>query len=150
MSTTKVGGGMLRKSKRKNILIKVVITIIGIMFVLWGTSLVTLGFIGKTNIATITHVRREGGERNEGIGGRYLYNISYTFKLSNGKTIDGFTKEINNGAYVKNPNTITTVKYFEFFPYINALVEDSNLGLAQVIYIGTGILLIYSGTRRGD
>lgn len=150
MSTTEIGGGKLKKSKRKNILMKVFIAILGIMFILWGSSLVTLGFVGKSSIGTITHVRREGGERNECIGGRYLYNISYTFRTPNGKSIDGFTKKVSNGIYIKELNTITTVKYFDFFPYINALAKDTNLGLKQLIYIGVGVLLIYSGTRKGD
>lgn len=150
MSTSEIGGGKLKKSKRKNIHMKVFITILGIMFILWGMSLMTLGFIGKSSIATITHVRREGGERNEGIGGRYLYNISYTFRVPNDKSIDGFTKKVSNGIYIKEPNTITTVKYFDFFPYINALEEDAKLGFKQLIYIGIGVLLIYWESRKGD
>lgn len=147
MPTTEIGDGNL-KMKRNNVFMRIFIILLGIMFILWGSSLVTLGIIGKSNIATITHVRREGGERNDGIGGRYLYNISYTFKLSNGKSIDGSTKKIGNGVYIKNPNTITTVKYFDFFPYINALAEDTKIGLKQVIYIGIGVLLIFLETRK--
>ncbi len=149
MPTTEIGDGNL-KMKRNNLFMRIFIILLGILFILWGSSLVTLGFVGKSNIATITNVKREGGERNEGIGGRYLYNISYTFKIPNGKSIDGFTKKIGSGTYIKNPNTITTIKYFDFFPYINALAEDTKIGLKQVIYIGIGVLLIYSGTRKGD
>lgn len=150
MPTTKIGGGDLKDRNKNNVFMKGFIVILGVMFILWSSSLITLGFAGKSRVATITHVRREGGERNETIGGRYLYNLSYSFKLPNGKSINGVTKKIGSGVYIKNPNTITTIKYFEFFPNVNALVEDTKLGLKQVIYIGIGVLLIYSGTRKGE
>lgn len=45
------------------------ITLLGVAFILWGLTDIMLGFFGKSAIAVITNIRREGGERNETIRG---------------------------------------------------------------------------------
>lgn len=136
----------MKKSKTKTI--RVLITIIGIMFFLRGVTALALGAFGIKDTALITNVRREGGEGSESIPGRYTYVISYTFKLDDGKSIDGFTKKIGDGVFIKHPNTVTTVRYFSLFPYVNALEEDTKPSISQIIYLAIGIFLIVAMNKK--
>jgi hypothetical protein len=136
-------------SKFKKILTRIFLTILGLAFILWGLSTVSLGFFGKKSTALITNVRREGGERNEAIRGRYTYVISYTFTLPDGKSVDGFTKRVGNSVFMKpDGKSKRAVRYFEFFPYINALEEDTKPGLGQLILVAIGCFFIYIINRK--
>jgi len=108
-----------------------------------------LGLFGEKEIATITGIRREMGERNEVKRGRYTYNISYTFTLPGGKNISGSSKLIGDAVYLKaDGKSKTAVRYFSFFPAINALEQDTKPGFGQLILVATGCFLIYIINRR--
>lgn len=139
----------MTKPKSSKLLARIFITLLGFAFIVWGLATISLGFIGKDGKAIITDIRREGGERNEVKRGRYTYNISYTFTLPNGKSVNGFTKKISDAVYLKaDGKTKTSVKYFSFFPYINAMEQDTNLGLGQLILIAVGFFLIFIMNKR--
>ena len=141
----------MAKSKFSKLLTHIFITILGVAFIAWGISTIMLGFFGQKESALITDIRREGGERNEMIRGRYTYNISYTFTLPNGKNVNGVTKRIGDSIYLKaDGKSKATVKYFSFFPYINALEQDTKPGWGQLILIAIGCLLIYIMNRRKE
>jgi hypothetical protein len=128
---------------------RLLITLLGLVFIFWGLSGVMLGFFGEETSAVITHIRREGGERNETIPNRYTYNISYRFTLPDGKAIDGFTKRVGNAVYLKVDGTSTVrVRYFPALPYINALKRDTGLGVGQMVLIVVGGFLIYAVNSR--
>lgn len=128
---------------------RLLITVLGLAFILWGFSGVMLGLFGEETAAVITSIRREGGERNEVIPNRYTYNISYTFTLPDGKKVDSFTKKIGSSVYVKADGTTTRpVRYFPAFPYINALEQDTGYGLRQLLLIFIGGFLIFAVNRR--
>ncbi len=132
------------KLKFSKLLTRIFITVLGVAFIVWGISSIMLGFFGQKESALITDIRREGGERNEAIRGRYTYNISYTFTLPNGKIVNGFTKRIGDSIYLKaDGKSKAMVKYFSFFPYINALEQDTKPGLGQMILIAIGCFLIF-------
>ncbi len=136
--------------KHKNIP-RILITVLGIALFLMGTSQIILGYAGKSTTAVITNVRREGGERADGKPGRYTYNISYSFKLPNGKVINGFTKKIGNSVYLKADGTSTTrIRYFSFFPYINDMEQNTSLGLGQLVLIlAGGFIIFFMNPKRG-
>ena len=139
----------MAKSKTGNGVMRVFITLLGVAFILWGITTVVLGFAGEKATAVITDIRREGGERNDVIAGRYTYNISYTFSLPNGKKVDGFSKKIGNSVYVKADGKSTTaVRYFASFPFINALEKDTGPGLGQLILAAAGLFLILVMNKR--
>lgn len=139
----------MAKPKLSKLPARIFITLIGFAFIVWGLSTITLGFIGQRGTAVITDIRREGGERNEAKRGRYTYNISYTFTLPDGKSVNGFTKTVGNAIYLKaDGKSKASVKYFSFFPYINALEQDTNLGLGQLILIAVGFFLIFVMNKR--
>ncbi|KJS21677.1 MAG: hypothetical protein VR72_09275 [Clostridiaceae bacterium BRH_c20a] len=138
----------MAKSSDSNIVMRIFITLLGIALILWGVGTIVLGVIGEKDTAVITNVRRQGGERTDGKSGRYSYIVSYTFKLPDGKSIDGYTTKISSGGYVKSPNTITTVRYFRAFPYLNVLEEETKPTLGQLVLVGAGGFLIYAMNSR--
>lgn len=124
------------------------ISFIGILFILWAIASLSLGIIGEEATAVVTNIRREGGERNEGIGGRYTYNISYQFTLSNGKKVNGLTKKIGSAVYLKADGTSTVaVRYLGIFPYINHTDEKSHLNAGQIIMMAVGLFLVVELNR---
>jgi hypothetical protein len=127
----------------------ILISLLGVAFILWGTMSVALGVFGEEATAYVTHIRREGGERVDDRAGRYTYIISYTFTLSNGKQVDGFARNIHDGAYVKADGTSAVrVRYFNHFPYFNAMENDTDLSAGPLTLILVGGVLISLITRK--
>ncbi len=124
------------------------ISIIGALLILYGISTVLLGITGEKSMAVITDVRREGGELPYARPGMYMYNMSYTFELPNGDVFYGYTKKISDGVYIKKPNTVVHVKYFESFPYFNALEEDTRFSAGKLILVASGLSLIFIVNRK--
>ena len=123
---------------------QILVLFIAIMFVLYGSMHIYLGFFGVKDRAVITGIRRQGGERNEPVPNRYTYVISYSFNLPDGRSIDGFAYKIGNAVYVKvtgsNMNT-AHIRYLKALPEINALERDAGLKMGNLIIIGAGILI---------
>lgn len=130
---------------------RILITLLGIALILMGVSEGILGLTGRRALAVVTDIRREGGERTDGRPGRYTYNISYTFTLSNGKIINGYTKKISDSVYLKADGTSTVpIRYFPAFPYINAVERDTGFGAGQLVLIlAGGILIILINSKEG-
>jgi hypothetical protein len=134
---------------KRKLLPRIFITLLGAALILWGAGKIALGIIGEPETATITHIRREGGERNDIKPGQYTYNISYTFALPDGKEINGFTKKIGDSVYLKADGTSTVrVRYFSTFRYINAMERDAGLGVGQVVLMIVGGFLIFFMNRK--
>ena len=139
----------MTESNSKNILPRLLITLLGIAFILWGITDIMLGLYGKSATAVITNIRREGGERNETIRGRYTYIISYSFTLPDGKSINSYTRKIGNSVFLKpDGKSKVIVKYFSFFPYINVPEQDTKPGLSQLILVAIGGFLTYIMNKR--
>ncbi|MDD2306170.1 MAG: hypothetical protein PHP53_15820 [Prolixibacteraceae bacterium] len=139
----------MTKPKSSKLPTRIFITLLGFAFIVWGLATITLGFIGDDGTAVITDIRREGGERNEVKRGSYTYNISYTFTLPNGKSVNGFTKTVGNAIYLKaDGKSKAPVKYLSFFPYINSLKQDTKPGFGQLILVAVGCFLIFIMNRR--
>lgn len=129
---------------KRKLLPRILITLLGTALILWGAGKIALGIIGEPETATITHIRREGGERSDVKPGRYTYNISYTFTLSDGKEIDGVTKQIGDGAYRKADGKSTVqIRYLPGFPYFSALEKDVGMGAGSLVMIVTGGVLVF-------
>ena len=134
------------KSKR---LPRMLISLLGVAFILWGTMSVALGAFGEETTAYVTDIRREGGERAAVRPGRYTYITSYTFTSINGKKIDGFARNISDGAYVKADGTSTVrIRYFINFPYFNAMENDTGLRGGPLTLILVGGVLIFLMVRK--
>lgn len=133
---------------KKNYFGRILITSIGLLMVLMSIILSMLGIIGEKSAGLITDVRREMGERTDTKPGMYTYNISYSFEMPDGKTIYGSSKKIRDGVYLKKPNTMVNIRYLKFFPYINALEQDSMLDMGKFIMIATGGVLIFVVNKK--
>lgn len=126
----------------KKIAGKFLITIIGLLLILYSFSSALLGIAGNDSMAVITDVRREGGELPLAKSGKYMYNMSYEFELPNGEIFYGYSKKVSDGVYMKKPNTVAHVKYFKSFPHFNALEEDTKINSGKLILAAAGLSLI--------
>lgn len=132
------------RSGSNKIFPRIFISLLGAGFILWGTSVIALGILGEKSTAVITNIRREQGERNEAIRGRYTYIISYRFTLPDGKPVDGYTRKIGNSVYLKaDGKSFREVRYFSRLPFINELEEETKSPAGQLIIIAVGVFLIY-------
>lgn len=136
--------------KRKHSIIpRVLISLLGIGMIFMGCSGILLGYIGEQATGLITSIRREGGERTDGVPGRYTYNIAYEFALPDGKVISGFTKKVNSAVYLKPDGTTKTkIRYIAKFPYINVMEVDAGLQGGHMVMIAAGVTLIYLMNRK--
>ncbi len=138
----------MSEANSKKILPRLLISLLGLAFIVWGLTDIMLGLLGESTTAVITHIRREGGERNETIRGRYTYIISYSFTLPDGKIISSYTRKIGNSVFLKaDGKSKVIVKYFSFFPYISAQEQDTKPGTGQLILVAIGCLLIFIANR---
>ena len=127
---------------------RILITLLGAAFILWGAMSAALCNFGEQTTAVITDIRREGGERTDGMPNRYTYNISYSFQFD-GKEIHGFTKMIGDAVYLKADGTgRIAVRYFREMPYINAPEETLPFSFKSLILSGVGIFLIVQMNRK--
>lgn len=129
---------------RRALIPRILITLLGTALILMGITEIILGFAGERTEAIVTDIRREGGERTDGKPGRYTYHIGYRFHLSDGKTIDGFSKKIGDAVYLKADGSQTvSIRYLRAFPYINAVERDTGPGAGQLALILVGGALIF-------
>lgn len=129
---------------RRALIPRILITLLGAALILMGVTEIVLGFAGDRAEAIVTDIRREGGERTDGKPGRYTYHIGYAFQLPDGTTINGFSKKIGDGVYLKADGSHTvSIRYLGAFPYINAMERDTGPGAGQLTLILAGGALIF-------
>ena len=135
--------------KKNGIAARILLSLLGVSMILYGIETMILGAVGVHATAVITSVRRQGGERNDALPGRYTYSIGYCFFLPDGTAVEGSATEIGGAAYLKADGTSTTgARYLEFAPFIHALERDTNLTFGQLILIAVGIFLIAAINRQ--
>lgn len=137
---------------RRDLIPRILITLLGIALILMGMSEIFLGFAGERADAVVTDIRREGGERTDGKPGRYTYNIGYTFTLSDGRTINGVAKKIGNAVYLKpNGKQTVPIRYLRTFPYISTMEKDAGLGAGQLtLMLAGGALVFFMNTKKRE
>lgn len=121
---------------------RIFITIIGTLLVITGIIWGMLGVLGEKSTGTITDVRREQGEFDNSKSGKYSYSIGYSFELPNGDIVNGATKEISDGVYLKHPNTAVTVRYLKAFPQINTLDKNAGFDIGKIVMIAIGGFIV--------
>ena len=133
----------MKQTVPTTVLTRVLMTLIGVTFIAYGVRTVALGFVGAKATGVITSVRRQGGERDEAVPGRYTYSIGYRFTLPDGRTIEGSDTKVGSSVYVKASGTsIAEVRYFKNFPYISVLEEHAGLNAGQIVLIAAGVLVV--------
>lgn len=120
-----------------------VISLIGILLIMFPIYQVTIGILGETTIGTITSYRRILGERGEIIPNRYTYALGYAFSLNNEPYFGSITL-INSPIYLKpDGNQLIEIQYIQNYPYLNALEIDTSINIGKFVLMGFGILLIW-------
>lgn len=110
-----------------------------------------MGIVGARDTAVITSIRRQGGERDEAIPGRYTYSIGYTFTLPEGKQVDGSTTKLAGAAFIKPDGSSTApVRYLVCAPFINVLEAETKPTIGNLMTVGIGILMIVLINRKGQ
>jgi len=133
---------------KRHLFARILLSLLGAALLLWGATHLLLAFCGAPVSATITSIRRVGGERDEATPGRYTYSIGYTFLLPNGQTVDGSTTQIGDAIFLKATGAgIVTVRYLTLLPAVNALEEDT-ISAGPVILMLTGGVLIFFTNRQ--
>ncbi len=131
---------------------KILLLVIGCVCVLWGAWLIALGVVGNEVGATVTSVRRQGGDLTNPRAGSYVYQIGYRFETSDGKVIAASTQEISSAASgPSNAASAMQVRYFTFFPYLSAPDKDTGLKPGSLIFMAVGglLLCVALGKKRG-
>ncbi len=132
------------KIKKGNIGATILLLAMGSLFALWGVWLIALGVAGTVTSATITSVRRQGGDLENPRAGSYVHQICYRFITDDDKTIEASTQTISRTAFGTTDGTSTLrVRYFSFFPYLSAPEKDTGLSAGPLIFIGVGGLLLF-------
>ncbi|MFA5536076.1 MAG: hypothetical protein WDA53_02785 [Bacillota bacterium] len=134
---------------QQSLMLRVVISFLGVAFILMGGLQVTLGIVGENTTATITTIRRDSGERSIGTSGRFTYTITYSFSLPNGETVDGFTKKIGTPDSFETAEISTIpVRYLPGFPYLNFPDDETGIKIEQVILILAGGFIFFIVNRK--
>lgn len=131
-----------------NLLGRILVSVIGAAFILWGLCDLTLGIWGEQDTAVITSVRRQGGERDDAMPGRYTYQIAYRFIDADGKQMNGSFTQTGDAPYTKtNGEGSIIIRYFAAASFINAPEINAKPSLRQPVLIGTGAFLLAVGSR---
>ncbi len=128
---------------RRSNLPQILLSLIGFTFILWGVLTACLYMFGQSISASLTNIRREGGEWFDGKPGRYTYSIGYRFILPDGREIRGTAKRVDDGVYVKTNGTgRIQIRYLAAFPFINSPEEQSSISLRPLVFGATGLFLL--------
>lgn len=128
---------------------RILLSLLGTAILLYNAGAPLLGLIGERDTARITSIRRQGGERNETVRGRYTYSIGYTFTLLNGREIYGTSTFIGNAIYVKADGSSTIpVRYLKAAPFINLPEKETRPSAGQLFGAVLGIFIIYIVNKK--
>mgnify|MGYP005849805273 CR=1 FL=1 len=128
---------------------RILISMLGITFLLYNMGTPLLGIIGEQDTAIITSIRRQGGERDEAVRGRYTYSIGYTFNLPNGREIYGTSTFIGNAVYIKaDGNSTIPVRYLKTAPFINIPEKETKPSLGHLLGAVCGIFIIFAVNKK--
>ena len=122
---------------------KILISFVGIIFLLYAAFLFILNFFGEETNAILTSYRQEYGERNETIRNQYTYLFSYEFDV-NGKKYSGNGQKIGNSVFLKPDGKSTiSIKYLRCCPFLSTANDGSKTLMSCFIFFSIGLLLFY-------
>ena len=100
--------------------------LLGAALLLWGLSMPMLGLFGAQTDATVTQIRRQGGERGEARPNRYTFIVSYRFATRDGRAVES-TQMIGGFANIPTLHSVQPLKvrYLPMFPRFNSLSVQS-------------------------
>ena len=132
-----------RKSLKDRIMDSLLIPV-GVILLLMGVGYMTLSVVGKTTTAQVTGYEQmlilndDDSTRNPS-----RYRLEYELTV-NGKRYDGsVTRIFENGSHMR---TTIQVRYFPFWPHVNA--EDRDVNPVGPVTLGVGVLTLAVGVRK--
>lgn len=133
---------------------RVFLGVLGLLLLAWGLGMPLVAWRGAEAPGTITHVRRQLGDRGEAIPNRYFYTISYEFRLPDGSLAQGHTSRVGDyfsPRYLTQGSSVQ-VRYVPGFPFISeaqwhwaAVVEHAIVALVGAVLLR---LALQRGTPR--
>ena len=127
------------KQSKDSVAGKWFLTGVGIMLILFGLLYAFIALMGTTVEADI-HTRRVGGAIGSAPSwGRYEWSVDYTFVAEDGYEYAGTATRRGTDLAV---DVSGKVKYLSINPHFNMLIEETGIGLGQIILMGVGVVLI--------
>ena len=124
---------------------------LGLLLLVWGLGMPMVAWLGAEAPGTITHVRRQLGDRGEAIPNRYSYSISYEFRLPDGSLVQGSTYRVGDyfspGKLAKG--SAVQVRYLPGFPFISEMQWHWAAAVEHGIVAAAGGVLLHLAAR-GD
>ncbi|MCW8890804.1 MAG: hypothetical protein OQL20_09125 [Sedimenticola sp.] len=129
---------------------RILLTLLGLVLMTWGTVTPMVGLFGETTDAKVLSVRRQLGERNEALPDRYTHVISYRFTLPNRQSIEGFSYVLGTSFSVATNHApgLVKVRYLPLIPQINTLEKQAYPNLEHLIVLAVGYLLAFGLWRK--
>lgn len=129
----------MKKSKKPNIIWRILITLLGIVLILWAVNDIGLVAIGNTTKTTDVQTARIGGaSSNEPPDKQYKWSVSWTFSVD-GEEYNGSATVRGSAVSVKHGST---VYYYPFAPQINSLYAKDGIGFGTAALVVVGLFLI--------
>jgi hypothetical protein len=128
---------------KRSLFARTLLSLLGIVILLYNIGTPLLGLIGEQDTAIVTSIRRQGGERNETVRGRYTYSMGYTFTLPNGREISGNSTFVGNAIYIKaDGNSTIPVRYLKTAPFINMPEKETDPSIGHLLGAAFGVFII--------
>ncbi len=132
--------------KKSQFIWRIVISIVGAAMILLALRNISLYYFGEQTIASISVSRRGGSSDSSVSSNRYEWSVDYSFMDSDGNPHNGHTTV--RGSDTSAGSISSSVYYFPFAPYLNALSKDASPSVGQPILIGLGIFLIFVMNKK--
>jgi hypothetical protein len=123
---------------------------LGAALLAWALLTPLLGLFGSETEATVTHVRRQGGERGEALPNRYTFIVSYRFAMPDGRVVESTTQMIGDYANIPALHAARPllVRYVPIWPSINSLSIQAQPNLEHLLVAVVGWILLFGLWRR--
>ena len=125
------------------------LTLLGAVLLLWGVGMPLVAWLGPEAPGTITHVRRQLGDRGEAIPNRYSYAIAYEFRLPDGSTVQGNTYRIGDYFSPRNMavGRAVRVRYLPGLPWVSDIQTHWTASWEHFIVAVVGAVLMALAMR---
>lgn len=126
---------------------RVILTVLGVLLILYGLYPSLLGVLGTEVTADVTNIQTVGTYRSKSItGGRGTVTVDYAFEAANGQQVTGsstYGTSVDYGQQ-ENKDRLTTipVHYLSFWPQLNKATILTGLQLENLGFPAIGLLLI--------
>lgn len=132
-------------SKASEIFWRIAISAFGVALITLAIFELLLFFFGETAAASVSTRRVGGVDSGRPVSQRYEWSLDYTFSDKNGAMYSGHTTRRGSDLSVQSDSW---VYYFPFVPFVNALESEAEPNLSQILFVVTGVFLIYIMNRK--